>query len=220
MTEAEEKKQSESLPSERGDKTGTTLPVEKSAQERVDLQHETGFLRLTGYLCLLFALCGLILGLANLLTEDRIAQHQGERHMGLLEEVLPYGGNYQEIRYSGGDATIEAVYEAEGAGWVFQVSPEGSYSGNLALMVGVNVDGTVSGLAVAGSGETEGLGLRASESEFRTQFTGKSGTVRVESDDGEITAISGATVTSRAVCAAVNSALEAAESLSGEEGRG
>ena len=133
--------------------------------------------------------------------------------MGVLEEVLPYGGNYREIRYSGGDASVEAAYEAEGAGWVFQISPEGSYSGTLTLMVGVNGDGTVSGVAVIESGETEGLGLRASESEFRGQFTGKSGQVKVKADGGEIAAISGATVTSRAVCAAVNSALDAADGL-------
>lgn len=210
----EENKPLESAPSEEEKKPEAASPAEKSAPERGDLQHETGFLRLTGYLCLLFALCGLVLGLTNLLTEERIARHQGERHMGLLEEVLPYGGNYEEIRYSGGDPAIEAVYAAEGAGWVFQVSPEGSYSGDLTLLVGINGDGTVSGVAVTSSGETEGLGLRASEKEFRDQFAGKSGYIRVGSGDGDITAISGATTTTRAVCAAVNSALKAAADLS------
>lgn len=214
MKEAEEKKQGTlSLsPLEKGEEKESV--DEKPVRERADIQHETGFLRLTGFLCLLFAVSGLLLGLVNLLTEERIAQHQGERHMGVLEEVLPYGGDYREIRYSGGDGTIEAAYEAEGAGWVFQVSPEDSYSGTLTLMVGVNGDGTVSGVAVTDSGETEGLGLRASESEFRAQFTGKSGQVKVEVDGGEIAAISGATVTSRAVCAAVTSALNAADGLS------
>ena len=213
MREAEEKKQGELSLSELK-KGGEKESVdEKPVLERADIQQETGFLRLTGRLCLLFAVCGLFLGLVNLLTEERIAQHQGERHMGVLEEVLPYGGDYREIRYSGGDSAIEAAYEAEGAGWVFQVSPEDSYSGTLTLMVGVNGDGTVSGVAVTASGETEGLGLRASESEFRAQFTGKSGPVQVEADGGEIAAISGATVTSRAVCAAVTSALNAADGL-------
>lgn len=220
MKEAEEKKKEERSLSREESWAETGTPAGKSASEGGDLQHETGFLHLTGYLCLLFALCGLVLGLTNFLTEERIAQHQGERHMGLLEEVLPYGGNYEEIRYSGGDATIEAVYAAQGAGWVLQVSPLNSYSGNLTLLVGITGDGAVSGVAVTESGETEGLGLRASESEFRTQFTGRSGGVRVEADGGEISAISGATVTSRAVCAAVNSALKAAEGLSGGEGRG
>lgn len=186
---------------------------EKPVRERGEAGSANSPLRLTGTLCLLCAVCGLVLGLANLLTEERIAENQGSRNMGVLEEVLPYGGDYREVRYIGSDPSIEAVYEAPEAGWVFQVSPADSFSGELTLMVGVNMDGTVSGVAVTASGETEGLGLRASEPQFRDQFTGRSGTVRVEADGGEISAISGATVTSRAVCAGVNSALSAAAGL-------
>lgn len=174
---------------------------------------EFKFLHLTGILCLIFALCALLLGLVDRLTAQRIAENQGSRNMGVLEEVLPYGENYREIRYSGGDSTVEAVYEAPGAGWIFQISPADSYSGVLTLMVGVDVDGRVTGVAVTESMESEGLGLRASEPEFREQFTGRTGQVRVSADGGEISAISGATVTSRAVCTAVNSALAAAASL-------
>lgn len=174
---------------------------------------KNGFLRMMGTLCLLFAVCGLVLGISNFFTEDIIAAHQGNRNMSVLEEVLPYGGNYQEIRYSGGDSTIEAVYEAEGAGWVFQISPENSYSGVLTLMVGVNVDGTVSGVAITEIGETEGLGMRAVEEEFREQFVGLSGSVDLNSNGGEVAGISSATITSKAVCGAVNSALKAARTL-------
>ena len=182
-------------------------------REKTDIRNDTGFLRITGTLCLLCAVCGLLMGLANLLTEERIAENQGSRHMGALEEVLPYGGNYREVRYTGSDPTIEAAYEAPEAGWVFQVSPENSYSGDFTMMVGVNMDGTVSGVTVVSSGESEGLGLRASEPAFREQFAGRSDSVRVEADGGDIAAISGATVTSRAACAAVNSALAAAGEL-------
>lgn len=191
-------------------------PVSKGEPEpgeKVDVIADNSLLRLTGTLCLLCAVCGLVLGLANLLTEERIAENQGSRNMGVLEEVLPYGGDYREVRYTGSDPSIEAAYEAPEAGWVFEVSPAGSYSGNLTLMVGVNIDGTVSGVAVTESGESEGLGLRASESEFRDQFIGLTGTVWVEADGGTINAISGATVTSRAVCAGVSSALKAAAEL-------
>lgn len=186
---------------------------ERPVREKVEGKGDNTLLRLTGTLCLLCAVCGLVLGVANILTEERIAENQGNRNMGALEEVLPYGGDYREVRYTGSDPSIEAVYEAPEAGWVIEVSPAGSYSGNLTLMVGVSIDGTVSGVAVTESGETENLGLRASESEFRDQFIGQWGTVRVEADGGTISAISGATVTSRAVCAAVSSALKAAAEL-------
>lgn len=197
-------------------KRETDRPVtgrEEPVRERAEAGSGNSALRLTGTLCLLCAVCGLVLGLANILTEERIAENQGSRNMGVLEEVLPYGGDYREVHYVGSDPSIEAVYEAPEAGWVFQVSPAGSFSGELTLMVGVSIDGTVSGVAVTASGETEGLGLKASEPEFRDQFTGCSGTVRVEADGGDISAISGATVTSRAVCAGVSSALSAADEL-------
>lgn len=187
--------------------------AEEPQKEAADMWSGNSFLRLAGTLCLLCAVCGLLLGLANLFTEDRIAANQGGRNMGFLAEVLPYGGNSREVRYSGGDPTIEAVYEAPEAGWVIQVSPTDSYSGTLTLMVGVNIDGTVAGVAVTDSGESDGLGLRASEPEFRDQFTGKSGQVKVEADGGDISAISQATITSRAVCVAVNSALAAVAEL-------
>lgn len=205
-----------------------TLPKKKSAPKAAEKRPEGGgagerkkssgagefkFLQLTGILCLVFALCALALGLADCLTAQRIAENQGSRNMGALEEVLPYGEDYREIRYFGEDPTIEEVYEAPDAGWVFQISPAGSYSGTLTVMVGVDVDGKVTGVAVTESGESEGLGLRASEPEFRGQFVGKTGQVRVTADGGDITAISGATVTSRAVCGAVNSALTAARTL-------
>lgn len=184
-----------------------------SPQEPVGQSAGSRFLRLTGILCLIFALCGLSLGLADWLTADRIAENQGSRNMGQLEEVLPYGENYRELRYSGEDSSIQAVYEAPGAGWVFQVSPADSYSGVLTLMVGVDVEGRVTGVAVTETQESDGLGLRASEPEFRDQFVGKSDQVRLTADSGDINAISGATVTSRAVCAGVNSALRAAGTL-------
>lgn len=206
-----EKKEKLRLPKLKGLSKGPE--GEKTPEETAGEKRDTGFLRMTGTLCLLCAVCGLLLGLANLLTEDRIAKNQGSRYMGALEEVLPYGGNYRELRYSGSDSSIDAVYEAPEAGWVFQVSPPDSYSGTLTLMVGVNMDGTVSGVAVVESGETEELGALASEPEFRTQFTGKSGSVRLEADGGSISAISGATITSGAVCTAVNSALSIAAGL-------
>lgn len=197
-----------------GERPQSPPEKERPAEEKTGGGGDRGLLRLTGTLCLLCAVCGLVLGLANMLTEDRIAENQGSRNMGVLEEVLPYGGDYREIRYTGSDPTVEAVYEAPEAGWVVQVSPANSFSGVLTLMVGVNIDGTVAGVAVVDSGETDGVGSRAAEPEFCSQFAGKTGIVQVEVDGGSISAVSGATVTSRAVCTGVSSALAAATELS------
>jgi electron transport complex protein RnfG len=71
----------------------------------------------------------------------------------------------------------------------------------------------VSGVAVTKSGETSGLGDNAKKADFRDQFKGLSGEVKVTKDGGVIDAITGATITSRAVSAGVTSALAVAAEL-------
>lgn len=196
--ERKEKRAGEHLPKQEGKKITERIP---------------GQVLLVGILCGVCVVCALTLGIADLLTRDRIAANQEAWDLGALVEALPYGERYNKVNYTGSDATVEEVYRAEGVGWAIQVSPENSFNGGLTLMVGVNDNGTVAGVAVVDSKESEGLGDRVREPEFREQFVGKRGPVRVEADSGDIAAISGATVTSRAVCAAVNSALAAAAEL-------
>ena len=61
--------------------------------------------------------------------------------------------------------------------------------------------------------ETSGLGTNASKEDWRAQFVGQSGSVAVTKDGGQINAITGATITSRAVSTGVNAALDAVASL-------
>ena len=96
---------------------------------------------------------------------------------------------------------------------MFQVSPSGSFSGTLTIMVGVSGEGQVTGVEIVKTAETSGLGANAGKPAFREQFVGASGSVSVSKDGGAIDALTGATITSRAVCAGVNSALDAAASL-------
>ncbi len=78
------------------------------------------------------------------------------------------------------------------------------YGGDVGLMVGVNVsDDTLMGVGVTTHQETPGLGARASsDKDFTAQFKGASAKepIQVTKDGGSINAISGATITSRAVC--------------------
>lgn len=195
---------------ERLKKEPKETPAEEGKQGRGPISEP---LLLVGILCGVCVVCALILGITDLLTKDRITANQEAWDLGALAEVLPYGEKYDKVSYTGNDPTVEEVYRAEGVGYVVRVSPEGGYSGDLTLMVGVNNDGTVAGVAVVSSGESDGLGGRAAEPEFRAQFVGKSGSVRVEADSGDISAITGATMTSRAVCGGVTSALAAAAEL-------
>lgn len=87
------------------------------------------------------------------------------------------------------------------------------FGGEIGVMVGVNVaSGKMIGAAVTTHSETPGLGAKAKDDPaFLAQFKGipvSAGEVKVSKDGGKITAISGATITSRAVCGAVNSAMK------------
>ena len=88
-----------------------------------------------------------------------------------------------------------------------RVAPNG-FGGAIDMMVGVDVSGAVTGVAIVSQSETASLGANCTREDFRAQFTGKTGTLSVSKDGGEIEALTGATVTSRAVTEGVNTALE------------
>lgn len=153
------------------------------------------------------AAVALVLGLVNMLTAGTIANNQKEKVEKAMKTVLPADA-YEELTAPEG---IDAVYEAKGAGWVVQVTESGS-QGNVTMMVGVDQDLTCTGISVTESSETAGLGAIASQQSeagdaFRSQFVGQSGTVAVTKDGGTIDALTGATITSRAISNGVSAAL-------------
>lgn len=92
------------------------------------------------------------------------------------------------------------------------------FGGDIGLMVGVNLtSGKVIGAAVTTHSETPGLGARSkTDPSFATQFKGVSimdKEIKVNKDGGKITALSGATITSRGVCVAVTKAMATFQKL-------
>ena len=81
------------------------------------------------------------------------------------------------------------------------------------MAVGVDKSGAVTGVSIVSMSETSGLGANARRESFRSQFSGKSGSVALKKQGGEIDALTGATVTSTAVTRGVNAALAAASEL-------
>ena len=173
---------------------------------------EPGMLQLVLVLLIISAVVALLLGVVNYVTAPAIAANEKAKNEAAMAAVLP-ADSYTPVDYSGGDTPLEAVYQAGDAGYVFQVSPSGSFSGTLTIMVGVSGEGQVTGVEIVKTAETSGLGANAGKPAFREQFVGASGSVSVSKDGGAIDALTGATITSRAVCAGVNSALDAAASL-------
>lgn len=157
------------------------------------------------------AICALLLGLVNMITVDPIAASTKAKTEAAMQAVLQ-ADQYDEVTYTGGDSIVTAVYQAGDAGWVVQVAPSG-FGGAISMVVGVNSDGTVSGVSIIKMSETSGLGANATKESFRSQYVGLSGTLAVTKDGGTIDALTGATITSRAVTKGVNSALEAVKTL-------
>ncbi len=99
---------------------------------------------------------------------------------------------------------------------VFEVQGTG-FADKFGLLVAVNVESNeLVGVSVTTHKETPGLGGEAKDNPaFAAQFKGKSiqSAFKVTNDGGEISAISGATITSRAVCKATNQAIAKYEEL-------
>lgn len=184
--------------------------------EEQKIGFQKNLVKLGAILLAVTAVFALVLGLVDLLTAGRIERLHAETSKAAMQAVLP-ADNYTEVPYTGSDSAINSIYQAGSAGWVVEVTKSGS-QGNITMMVGVNADLTCAGISITKSSETSGLGAVASQKSekgeaFRAQFIGESGTVTVSKDGGDIDAISGATITSRAVCAGVTAALTACAEL-------
>ncbi len=168
------------------------------------------FLKPGATLLAVAVIAALVLGLVNMLTADRIEAIALETTTEAMQAVLP-ADSYTDLEVED-DGEINSVYAAAGGGWVVEVTESGS-QGTITMMVGVDETFTCTGISITDSSETAGLGAVASQASekgeaFRAQFVGVSGTVSVSKEGGEIDALSGATITSRAVCKGVTAALE------------
>ena len=115
------------------------------------------------------------------------------------------------VKDMGVNATIDEVCTAGDAGYVITTTDKDGFGGNIQITVGIKKDGTVNGVSILSISETAGLGMKATEPSFYNQYVNKQADKFVVSKDGgdgeQIDALSGATITSRAVTGAVNAAL-------------
>ena len=108
-------------------------------------------------------------------------------------------------------------------GYVFQITEKDGYGGDIVFMVGIQNDGTVNGISILSIDETPGLGMNAKEDTFKSQFNDKKVNLFTYTKTGstsssEIDAISGATVTTKAIVNGVNASISAFNNLV-EEGQ-
>lgn len=159
--------------------------------------------------CVATALAGV-----NAVTKDRIAELKLGAAKEAIAIVLP--GAATKVDFKDDSGMVTAAFASD-AGYAIQVAPSG-FGGTIDMMVGVDKDGKVLGISIISQVETAGLGaVSAAETSdgvaFRGQFVGMSGTLAVNKDGGQVEAISGATITSRAVTSGVNAAIACAANM-------
>lgn len=169
--------------------------------------------RLALTLLLITSVVAIALAGVNQVTAPKIAAMNQQKTQQAIEAVLPGGG--EEVAFTDETGLVKAVYQGE-AGYAVQVAP-GGFNGEVSMMVGIDNAGTVLGISIIKQTETAGLGAvcaaaTSAGEQFRGQFAGTSGSVAVSKDGGSIDAITGATITSRAVCTGVNAALACIDS--------
>jgi len=143
-----------------------------------------------------------LFGVKSLTAGSARANYEAELNT-LMLSLLPGSTSFTEEAYEGEDANIKAVYRADN-GCVIMTSTYG-YAGDVVMLVGVTNDGDVKGLVVREMSETYGLGANAlKDVDFLAQFLWSEGDAEVGTN---VDALTGATVTSKAVARSVNSAV-------------
>lgn len=176
------------------------------------------------------AISGTVLGSVYEITKEPIAKQQELTKQAAYQEVLPKAERFEELSIAGSDGVdipAEAGYSAQeitGAakgldgtgnevGYVYTIVTSEGYGGDITFTMGISSDGTVMGIEMLSISETAGLGMKAAEEDFKSQYAGK----KVEqfvytksgaAADNEVDAISGATITTNAVTNGVNAGLE------------
>ena len=185
-------------------------------------------------LVIITVVAGLVLGAVYGITKGPIADQEAKAQMEAYKTVFPKASDFKEVDGFSEEAAskiiaanenpieghdsdvissaVEAVdASGEALGYIFNITTSKGYGGDIQLTVGIQSDGTVSGYSVLSISETAGLGMKATEPSFYNQYVNKQADKFVVSKDGgdgeQIDALSGATITSRAVTGAVNAAL-------------
>ncbi len=167
----------------------------------------------------LFIICLIVaaaLAGTNLLTEAKIAEVELANEQASCYTVLPEATAFEDKATVDVDGTSYEYYAGlndggDSVGYAFITTGSG-YGGKIKIVTGIDGDGAITGVYCLDIGdETPGLGQNASGT-FKDQFAGHNvseGSVAVTKDGGDIDAMSGATITSRAVSNAVTIAMQA-----------
>ncbi len=165
------------------------------------------FIKLSAILCLITFVAGLLLAGVNSITAPAIEQAEQRASEEAMKKILPEADTFEALNEN-------VVFAKKGdtpIGFCTKVTTTG-YGGDIIMMVGMDVTGVVQGIEILSHSETAGLGAKIADDDFKKQFAAKSpfaSVVKNETDSfDEITAVTGATISSRAVAKGLENAVE------------
>ena len=188
--------------------------------QKVSLSMDPQYIgRLVGTLTGVCLVVALLLGIVNYVTKPLINASQKAKQDAAMARVLPAD---EYIPWEGTlPEHVTALYQASASGtalgWVAETSASGS-QGIIEMMVGVSMDGRVTGVSVVSHSETPNIGSKVVDDQsVLDRFIGMShegGEITVNAGTNRFDGISGATYSSKGVAAGVNAALAAVGQLS------
>ena len=175
-------------------------------------------------LFIITAVAALCLAFVNTVTAPIILENSQKNDVKAQKEVLPEATAFKKGDFSENDTPIAAengvriesfnvgLADNYGVGYVVTVVSSLGYGGDIRVMIGLDNNLCVTKAKILQSSETAGLGANASKPKFIDQYIGKTNPIYVVKNavpgDDEVLAISGATITSKAVTSCVNAAVE------------
>lgn len=169
------------------------------------------YVRIVGTLLVITAVVGILLALVNMLTAPVIAHRADGKKTEAMSQVMEGLDGFDPLDVPEGMKDVKEIVRAKKGdavlGYCVQTGTMGN-DGEIQLMVGITSDGAVTSVAILDQSETM---YTDKHGELVAQFPGKSDSVALSQDGGDISAISGATISSRAITKGVNSALQAAK---------
>jgi len=150
------------------------------------------------FLAIIVTISVILLIAVNSFTSTVVESRRIEEITGILEEIFPDMSRYEL------EGEVYTIYQDETkTGYAFKASGSG-YSGNIDILVGLDNDFGIIGISILSQTETPGVGNKITESSFTDQFKGLSASdIALSSEGGKIDAITGATISSRAVVEAI-----------------
>ena len=178
------------------------------------------FINMLVSLFVITIISGFSLGYVNELTVGPIEKGKIERKVNALKLVLPTFDNnpvddVQLIKSEFAKDSVEVFPAFENNNFVGAAiigSTEKGFSGLIKLMIGFKPDGSIQNIVVLEQKETPGLGTKMKDEKFLAQFRDinpSAFNLKVTKDGGEVDALTGATITSRAFGEAVQMAYDA-----------